>query len=189
MTTEDRDKWNRKYSEGSYVCSDRPEEWLKQCTSDRTPGRALELACGLGHNSIYLAQQGWKVDAVDISKTGLEHAQAQAERERVEVNWIQADLDEWIPTPDAYDLICVFRFLDRERLPQWVSSSLREGGVLCYETFLQTQFQRPDNHFKSNRFALELGELPKLFSTLDCIAYEEVTLTDRDVGRFLGRRT
>lgn len=188
MTVEDRDKWNRKYAEGTYVCSHHAEEWLKQCVSDIAPARALELACGLGHNSIWLAQQGWKVDAVDVSKTGLDLARSQAEREQVEVNWIEADLDDWIPPPDSYDLICVFRFLDRERLPKWIPDALRPGGLLCYETFLRSQFNRTDNHFKSDRFALESGELPKLFSALDCEAYEEVSLADRDVARFLGRR-
>ncbi|HSG72661.1 MAG TPA: methyltransferase domain-containing protein, partial [Planctomycetaceae bacterium] len=88
MTVEDRDKWNRKYAEGTYVCSQHAEEWLKQCVSQLAPGRALELACGLGLNSIWLALQGWKVDAVDVSKTGLDLARSQAERELVEVNWI-----------------------------------------------------------------------------------------------------
>jgi tellurite methyltransferase len=188
MTAEDRDKWNRKYSDGTFACSDCPEEWLQQCVGELATGRALDLACGLGHNAIWLARQGWQVDAIDISKAGLDLARLRAEHEQADVNWMEADLDDWVSPPGAYDLICVFRFLDRERLPKWIPGALRDGGLLCYETFLRSQFQRPDNHFKSDRFALEAGELPTLYPTLRCEAYEEASLAERDVARYLGRR-
>jgi 2-polyprenyl-3-methyl-5-hydroxy-6-metoxy-1,4-benzoquinol methylase len=35
-------------------------------------GRALDLACGLGGNAVFLARRGFEVDAVDISEVGIE---------------------------------------------------------------------------------------------------------------------
>lgn len=55
--------------------------------------RALDIACGLGHNAIWLAQQGWQADAVDVSTTGLELARQSADANKVHVSWIEADLD------------------------------------------------------------------------------------------------
>lgn len=157
--------------------------------SDVTPGRALDLACGLGHNAIWLAQQGWQVDAIDISDVGLAlAAQAAAAAGCSTIQWIAADLDTYVAPIAAYDLITVFRFLDRDRLPTLITRALRPGGCLVYETFTQHQCQRTDNHLKNDRFTLRPDELPLLFPELTVDQYEEVELPDRSVARLLARK-
>ena len=54
------------------------------------PGRVLELGCGPGRNAIFLAQQGFEVDAVDLSNEGLEWARERAAEKDVHVNFMQA---------------------------------------------------------------------------------------------------
>ncbi|MGA8547663.1 MAG: class I SAM-dependent methyltransferase [Mycobacterium sp.] len=53
-------------------------------------GNALELGCGTGDTSIYLAKHGWQVTAVDFVPTALEKARAKAGSEKV--NFVQADV-------------------------------------------------------------------------------------------------
>jgi SAM-dependent methyltransferase len=53
---------------------------------------ALELGCGTGDTSIYLAKQGWQVTAVDFVPTALEKARAKARVESVNVNFVHADV-------------------------------------------------------------------------------------------------
>jgi len=68
-------------------------------------GRALELGCGHGRNAIYLAAQGWTVDAVDFSAEALEWAAERAEHAGVEVAFQRASIfDADIPA-GAYDLV------------------------------------------------------------------------------------
>jgi SAM-dependent methyltransferase len=55
-------------------------------------GAALELGCGTGDTSIYLAKQGWQVTAVDFVPAALEKARAKAGAESVDVNFAQADV-------------------------------------------------------------------------------------------------
>ena len=38
----------------------------------------LDLGCGFGANSLFLAEQGWQVTAIDISKTAIERLQEQS---------------------------------------------------------------------------------------------------------------
>jgi SAM-dependent methyltransferase len=57
-----------------------------------TPGRALDLGCGTGNNSIYLAQQGWQVSGIDFVPKALDQARAKAAVAGVEVKFLHADV-------------------------------------------------------------------------------------------------
>lgn len=189
MSQSDRDRWDAKYAEKTLTTIASPDEWLFQHATRRVTGRALDLACGLGQNAIWLAQQGWSVDAVDISPVGLALARREAARaDAPAINWIVADLDVFEALSDKYDLVTVFRFLDRQRLPQLIEQSLSPGGILIYETFSQGQLSRADNHLKSARYTLGPGELPKLFPGLEIVFHEETELTDQSVARLVARK-
>jgi len=188
MSAADRQRWDEKYCDKQGPGKITPDDWMIEQVADLAPGRALELACGLGHNAIWLAQQGWHVDAVDISAVGLAHAEKLALACNARVNWISADLDEFTPAGDAYDLVLVFRFLDRTRLPSLVQHTLRPQGRLIYETFTTAHTHRPESHMKNPAFALEPGELPRLFSQFEVMSYAECALADRDVARMIATK-
>lgn len=44
-----------------------------------TPGRALDLGCGFGRASLFMARHGWQVDAVDFIPAAIDGARARAE--------------------------------------------------------------------------------------------------------------
>jgi len=186
MAQADRDRWDAKYAARQAPEGLRPDEWLIDEARDLAPGRALELACGLGHNAIWLASRGWQVDALDISPVGLGQARDLAQIHGAQVNWIAADLDDFVPVPETYDLVIVFRFLDRHSLPRIVQEGLRPGARLCFESFTMAHTRRPDSHMRNPEFALESGELPRLFPRLEAASYSECSLADRDVARFVG---
>ncbi len=54
-------------------------------------GKALDAGCGTGDTSIYLAQHGWEVTAVDFVERALEKARLKGQRAGVEVRWLRAD--------------------------------------------------------------------------------------------------
>src|ERR1700761_2518109 len=55
-------------------------------------GGALELGCGTGDASIYLAKQGWQVTAVDFVPAALDKARTKAHVDSVDVNFVHADV-------------------------------------------------------------------------------------------------
>lgn len=57
-------------------------------------GRALEVGCGTGDCSIYLAQHGWQVTAVDFVAKPLERARAKARAAGAAVEFVQADITQ-----------------------------------------------------------------------------------------------
>jgi SAM-dependent methyltransferase len=148
----------------------------------------LDLACGHGHAAVWLAQQGWDVTAIDISPVAVGGARELAKAHHVSVRWLIADLDDAPLEEGAYDLIAVFRFLDRKALPSRIVRALRPGGWLVYETFLATGNGPSTQHTRNPEFLLESGELPRLFFGLQTSVYEEHSSPCGAVGRLVARK-
>jgi len=56
------------------------------------PGRALDIGCGTGDTSIYLARHGWEVTAVDFVEAALRKARAKAAAAEARITWVRADV-------------------------------------------------------------------------------------------------
>jgi 2-polyprenyl-3-methyl-5-hydroxy-6-metoxy-1,4-benzoquinol methylase len=56
------------------------------------PGAALDVGCGTGDSSIYLAQHGWHVTGVDFVAKPLDKARIKARTAGVSVDFVQADV-------------------------------------------------------------------------------------------------
>lgn len=69
-----------------------------------TPGRALDVGCGAGQNSIWLAEQGWAVTGVDIAPSAIDAAIGAAEVAGVDATFVVADTRRWT-TVDTYDFV------------------------------------------------------------------------------------
>jgi trans-aconitate methyltransferase len=96
--------WNQRYAERERIWSGRPNVALVDTVSPLAPGRALDLGCGEGADSIWLAEQGWTVTGLDVSETAIERARAEAEHRELPITWVAADLSAWEP-PERFDLV------------------------------------------------------------------------------------
>jgi SAM-dependent methyltransferase/rhodanese-related sulfurtransferase len=98
-------------------------------------GRALDLGCGAGRDTAYLAAAGHDVLAVDRLPDALDRAAALACRLGLTIRTLALDLRHERPTAvDGFDLVLMIRFLDRTLLP-WAAEVLRPGGCFILETF------------------------------------------------------
>lgn len=179
MSRAELEKWEQKYRAGEYTPNDEPSallaEWLR-----RLPlGRALDVACGLGRNALFLAEHGFSVDAIDISAAGLAIARKKALGKGLTVNWIRADLDNFALPAQAYNLIVDNFYLNRGLALAFVAA-LKPGGVLLFEHHLVaegngdgprrgTMRRAPTNA----EFKLKPGELKSLFRELHALDYFE----------------
>jgi SAM-dependent methyltransferase len=137
------------------------------------PGPILDLACGRGHNGIYLATEGLSVVCCDRSPEALNRTRALADEQGVTVSLLQADLEREGANPltvDFYGGVLVFRYLHRPLIPH-IRKSIKAGGVLMYETFTveQPRFGKP----KNPDFLLKKGELLGWFKDWEVIDFFE----------------
>jgi len=174
--------WDERYSTGANPAGGEIGAWTLAQQPYLTGGRALDFACGIGRHTLWLAELDYQVDAVDISKAGLQNLAERARRAgfRNDIHLIQADLTEWRPEKAVYDLVFVTRYLDRDAFPNLIEA-VRSGGLLLYRTF-HTDLLRLRDY--ESTFLLQPGELLQAFAHLQILAYEERRLlpdsTDRN---------
>lgn len=99
--------WDERYAERDQIWSGRANDALVSVVSDLVPGRALDLGCGEGGDSVWLAEKGWRVTGVDVSAIAIDRARAEAARRGVggsEITWIVEDLGTWEPS-GQFDLV------------------------------------------------------------------------------------
>ena len=103
----DSNVWDARYAGDDLVWSAVPNRFLVAEVETLPPGRALDLACGEGRNAVWFAERGWDVTGVDFSKVGLDKALRLAEARGVSVQWELADVTEYTPAPESFDLLIV----------------------------------------------------------------------------------
>jgi SAM-dependent methyltransferase len=116
------------------VWTSTPNQFLVAEAVGLRPGRAVDLACGEGRNSIWLAEQGWEVTGIEFSPVGLAKAKRFADLWGVKVTWTEAEMEEWIPPQDGFDLVAMLYL----QLPQparstairSAASAVADGGTL-----------------------------------------------------------
>ncbi len=81
--------------------------------------RALDIGCGTGVDSVFMAQHGLKVTAVDFVPRALEFARKRAKENKVEVEFVGGDVTELV-LEGEYDLIfdsgCLHSFDSEKRI-------------------------------------------------------------------------
>jgi 2-polyprenyl-3-methyl-5-hydroxy-6-metoxy-1,4-benzoquinol methylase len=102
-----REDWDARYTEKDFVWTVEPNRFLVAEVSELPPGRALDLACGEGRNAVWLAARGWGVTGVDFSSVAIEKAEALAAHRGVAVDWRVADLEDYDPPAQTFDLVVV----------------------------------------------------------------------------------
>ena len=170
MSQEDKRKWDQKYQQMQTLLEPRvPSKYLTQYYQNATIGKALDLACGSGRHSIFLAEKGFEVDGIDISSVALETL---AKRAKVlPIHIIEADLETYEMPKEHYNLIIKTNFLDKSLIHK-AKQSLKSGGIFIIETYMEDQ----DNEKKNSNpdFLLQKEELKSFFDdSFEVLAYHE----------------
>lgn len=169
---EDRSHWDALYNKKGYLYGVEPSAFLKRFVGVLTRGRALDIAMGEGRNAIFLAKSGFKVDGVDISDTAIRKAQRLAQKNRVSIRAITADLNQYSIKPETYDSIIIINFLSRRLLPE-IKKGLKKGGTVLYENSTVEQLKLPSGTGLRRDWLFESGELKKAFEDFEIIHSSE----------------
>ena len=180
----DIEHWNRKYTRTRGIELSPPDSVL---TGLRTQfigqGWAVDVGCGRGANTRFLAGLGYEALGIDCSTEALH--QARTRLPELSTHWLAADFDRFFFPENFFQAVVIVRFLDR-KLTTAIVDSLVSGGVLFHRTFNV-------NHLKvassfSPRFVLSRGELLDLYDDLDVIETNDDTDNRETQSYLLARR-
>ena len=161
--TERQNNWNDRYADiEDSVFNIKPALVLSQ-NKHLLPqsGLALDLACGLGGNALWLAKQGLQVSAWDLSDIAIDRLQQLAHQQKLSLQTEVRDVVCNPPQHHSFDLIVVSYFLERA-IVQEIINALKPGGLVFYQTF--TKEKVSDNGPTNPHYLLNSNELLSLLS-------------------------
>ena len=129
----------KEYKENNF--NFQPDNGLLMVIELAPKGVALDLGAGEGRNSIFLAEQGFKVEAVDLSRENLAKCKKYAKRYKLPIKTRIADIKKLNFLKNKYALIISITALDFLKLSEAkqiiskVKNSLKEGGIFYLAVF------------------------------------------------------
>jgi SAM-dependent methyltransferase len=138
--------WDQRYSESDFAYGTAVNDFLKD-EFQRIPsgGRVLCLAEGEGRNAVFLAQQGYRVTAIDLSEVGLNKARQLASDKGVKISTEVVDLADYQFAEQQWGaIISISAHMPeaiRQRVHTQVAPALKSDGVFILEAYTLDQIQ------------------------------------------------
>lgn len=168
MSAQDRVDWDATYQDRAPLsAAEPPRAFASRVAAFPTTGTALDIACGQGQGSVWLAKRGLRVWGIDVSPAAIDQAAALATREAVDdrCRFDVLDLDAGLPPGPPVDVILCHRFRDRA-LRRAIIDRLAPAGLLAI--CVLSAVGGP-----SGRFRAAPGELLEDFAELEVTASGE----------------
>ncbi|MDR9418630.1 class I SAM-dependent methyltransferase [Gracilimonas sp.] len=181
-----KDFWNDRYSEPEFVYGTKPNDFFAEQLEQLKPGKIILPADGEGRNAVYAAQKGWKVQAVDYSKSAKTKALKLASENEVEIDYDLSDLSEYGFGKEKYDAAAfIYVHLPRsiiKKVYQNVIRSLKPGGKVIVEVYSVNQLGRDSGGPKDERVLYTEDKLRDLLSGTDIewVREMEIDLNEGD---------
>lgn len=137
--------WNDHYSAPGYLFGTDPARFLKREAGRLIAGQtALCVADGEGRNSVFLAEKGLKVTAMDASDVAVNKARALADIKGVRVDFHVADIATWAWDAQQYNVVVgiFFQFAGpalRDAIFAGMVRALAPGGLLLLHGYTPAQ--------------------------------------------------
>ncbi|WP_372698317.1 class I SAM-dependent methyltransferase [Arthrobacter sp. JSM 101049] len=176
--------WDARYGERERIWSGAANRALVDVVTGVQPGSALDLGCGEGGDSLWLAETGWMVTGVDISETALARAREESAARGMgedEVEWIQVDLARDFPA-GTYDLVSACFLASQIPLPRTeilrrAVAAVAPGGMLVLVSHASAPPWAGNHHHGPRDFPTPEEELAAL--DLDADMWEITTAETR----------
>jgi SAM-dependent methyltransferase len=173
------ERWNERFGRDDYHFGTEPNAFLaSQAARLRPDMRALCVADGEGRNSVWLARQGLRVSAFDVSPVGVDKAKRLAREAGVEVEHHVANINDWDWDAVQYDLVAAIfiQFAsppERARIFAGMMRALAPGGLLVLQGYgpRQIEYKTGGPGVLENLYTAEL--LRGQFAALDILHLAE----------------
>jgi len=154
---------------------EKDEELIEEILKHKKSGKVLDLGCGEAGTSLFLAEKGFIVTCIDISKTAINNINKEAKKRKIKINAFVKDLENF-EFKENYDIIIgtgIFHFIPEKKtlkLIKDIKNHTSEGGLNIFEAFLEGD---PSQEEDSEGYYFKSNELKNLYSDWKILDYEE----------------
>lgn len=171
--------WDERYTDKEYVYGKEPNDFLKDSIGFLPiSGRILSLAEGEGRNGVFLANQGFDVQAIDSSIEGIKKAKRLAIENNVTFDYDQVKLEEFEFEKEPWDgIISIFAHTSKKiqiMLFEKIKKNLKSGGVFLLEGYNSKQLENSTGGPKSEDMMFDLEHLKSTFSDFEIIIARDI---------------
>lgn len=151
------------------------KELFEEILKHKKSGKILDLGCGEAGTSLALAEKGFEITCIDISKTAINNVKKEAKKRKVKINAFVEDLENFEFKED-YDVIMgtgIFHFISKKwalGLVNNIKKYTKKGGLNVFEVFLEGD---PSQEEDSEGYYFKHLELKNLYSGWNILDYEE----------------
>jgi cyclopropane fatty-acyl-phospholipid synthase-like methyltransferase len=141
-------------------------------------GSVLDLGCGEAGNAIFLAEKGFNITLLDISKAAIKKIGKEIGNRKIEAELICEDLNNF-KINKVFDIImavAVFHFLEKEKtieLIKEIKKKTNKEGINVIVGFLEDTPKELRSSFKK-------GELKRIYSDWKIVEYKEYKEKDKE---------
>lgn len=133
--------WQKKYQQKDFYWGLEPDGGVVEAVKHAIKGEALDIGSGEGRNSIFLAQNGFTVTAIDKIPEGVEKLKNKITEHDLNITPIVGDIKDFKFIPEKYSLIiavCVIDFLKKDEINNIIKNikaSLIKNGIVFLRVF------------------------------------------------------
>lgn len=170
--------WDERYAAEEYIYGTEPNDFLKTHFQHLPKGKILCLADGEGRNSVFLAEQGYDVTAVDSSTMGIKKAQKLAKQRGVEIETHIEDLAKFDLGNNQWEgIVSIFCHLPpalRQHVHAQIPHALKPKGVFLLESYRPEQLAYKTGGPQIAEMTISLDNLTNEIQGLNCLMGQEI---------------
>ena len=165
-------KWDRKYQNRKGVVSP-PESFLVNHIDILIKGSVLDIACGDGRNSLFLARKGLDVTGIDFSEEGLKRLEQFAKAANLPIQTMEMDAESKaaLMKLGKFNNVVAIRYKPSEKILQLLPQLLHPNGVLLFYTF---NWKQATKKGFPRKFCLEENELVNSFTGMELLIHQSL---------------
>jgi tellurite methyltransferase len=134
--------WNERYGKEGYLFGKEPALLLKNHVGALRKGKALDVAMGEGRNAVFLAQNGFQMEGLDVSSAAIEKAKKLAAEKNAALEAKTQNLDFFLMPLMKYDTIVMTYFRPVKRFFSELRRGLVLGGTVAIEAHLVEHYKK-----------------------------------------------